>query len=317
MNLRKVPVLSLKKYISGSQEEKNQFCKDLFNGFKDYGFVVIEDHTVSESLIKKSYELSKAFFSLTDSYKEQYKIPGAFGQRGYISYRSETAKGFSVADLKEFWHIGRQAKSSQLKKLGYLPNVWPTEVPEFKETFLKIYSELEKTGNLLLEALTYSLEVEKDYFKKSHNMGNSILRLLHYPPVPDFVEPGATRASAHQDIDTLSLLLASKGGGLQLLEKEGTWLPIEADPGRIICNCGDMLDRITGSVLKSTTHRVVIPLEEEFRKASRYSMPFFLHGRGDWKLEKLPKFKDKGEDIPVITADDYLQERLKELGLKK
>jgi isopenicillin N synthase-like dioxygenase len=295
--MRKVPVLSLKNYTHGTPEQKQKFIEDLYSAFKDYGFLVLDNHAIDPRLLNKAYDLSKRFFDLPYESKEHYKVPNAFGQIGFTAYKSETAKNWTVADLKEFWHVGRELPDSELEKLGYMKNVWPTELPEFKEVFLKIYSELEKTGNILLEALTYSLGVEPDFFRKSHNNGASVLRLLHYPKIPNEVEPGSVRAFKHSDI------------------KNGEWLPIESDKTKIVVNVGDMLQRI--SDLSSTVHQVCNPKEEELKNKSRYSMPFFLHARGDWKLEKLAKFKGQGEDLPIITANEYLHERLKELGLKK
>jgi isopenicillin N synthase-like dioxygenase len=328
MNSRKVPVLSLKKYISGSEEEKAQFCSDLFDGFKNYGFIVIEDHPISADLLKKAYGLSKEFFSLPDETKEKHILSGASGQRGFVKFKTEHAKSSPIADLKEFFHLGRELPEARLKELKYFPNVWPIEVNDFKETFLQMYNELEKTGKLLLEALTPSLEVEKTFFDDRVTDGNNIIRLLHYPKMPDGVDPDAIRAQKHTDIDLLTLLLPpdlppNSDSGLQVLDSNGEWISIITNPNNLIINIGDMMEILTNGVLKSTLHRVKNPTNTSSHKQDgdynvpRYSAPYFIHVRGDVLLECLPKFIGDGVKFESITGDDFLQQRLKEIGLKK
>jgi isopenicillin N synthase-like dioxygenase len=320
MNSKKVPLLSLKKYTHGSDKEKAKFEQDLFNGFKEYGFVVIENHTIDKNLLKKSYSLSKEFFDLPFENKNHYKLDKNFSQRGYTPYLTEHARDSKgVKDLKEFYHVGRELSEEKSKLSNHIPNVWPSEVVEFKETFLKMYSELEKVGDLILKALTPSLGVAPDFFSMT-NEGSSVLRLLNYPPIPDGADPKALRAAAHFDINLITLLVAPdvpKGldSGLSLLDKDGEWLPIKSNPDTIIVNIGDMIERITNGYLKSTLHRVTNP--DPDRNISRRSAPFFIHPRGEVVLKCLAKFVGDGENFPPITAEEFLHERLKEIGLKK
>lgn len=312
MSLRKVPALNLNDFLSSDIDVRRKFERDLFESFTEYGFVVLKEHPISESLLDEAYRLQANFFNLPIEQKLAYQSPDG-GQRGYTPYRTENAKGSKTKDLKEFWHIGRELDASSEDWKKYPPNLWPTEIDQFKEIFLKIYLELEKTGNLILSALEPSLGVEPGFFKPRMHNGNSILRLLHYPALADSViEPGAIRAEKHSDINTITVLVASRQSGLQLLDNTGEWIDVDSAENNLVVNIGDMLNRIAPQ-LKSTIHRVINP-EGIKIKEPRYSMPFFHHFRSEVKLAPIDINKNLE---PVITADDYLMERLREIGLKK
>lgn len=315
MSQRKVPSLSLKDYSSSDPAVRQKFIDDLYNSFKEYGFVVIKDHSIPIDLMQKAYKLQEQLFSLPVETKNKY-IMNNGGQRGYTPFGTEHAKDAKVSDLKEFFHIGRDYKETEPEATLYPQNVWINDIPEFKDTFKKLYAQLENVGDVLLEALTPSLEVPKDFFKTRTYNGNTVMRLLHYPPIPDHLEPGQVRAGRHTDINLITLLLAAQGGGLQLQDKDGQWLEVGANPDEIAVNMGDMLSRMTNDVLPSTVHQVVNPSDPALNK-SRYSMPLFLHPRKGVILSELPKFKGQGTKYPDIESDEFLNQRLKEIGLKK
>jgi isopenicillin N synthase-like dioxygenase len=194
-------------------------------------------------------------------------------------------------------------------------NVWPTEVPGFKETFSELYASFERTGLTILRAIARYLKVDEDFFTDTVRDGNSVMRLLHYPPIAS--APGShVRAGAHEDINTITLLLGADEAGLELLTQDGRWVPVSPKAGELVVNIGDMLHRLTNGVLRSTSHRVVNPPAERSGR-SRFSMPFFLHFRSDFLIEALPGTVASGErpKWDPITADDYLQERLREIKL--
>lgn len=311
---RKVPELSLNAYIDGSPTEKSDFVNDFFGGLKDYGFIVLKDHPISDALLNKAYALVKAFYDLPVEAKNKYALKDKGFQRGYTPFGQEHAKNAKVSDLKEFWHVGRELTPGHRYEADYPKNIWPAEVPEFREVMSKIYTELDRVGQIMLEALTGPLKVEKDFFKKMSNDGNSILRLLHYPPIPEGVDPRCIRAAAHEDINLITILVSATTSGLQLLDRDGTWLDIESDPNSLIVDAGDMLARITNDVIPSTTHRVVNP---EGPNLTRYSMPFFMHPNPDALLTCLPSCRGEGEKYPPITSQDFLMQRLREIGLLK
>jgi isopenicillin N synthase-like dioxygenase len=312
---RKVPVLSLKSYTDGSQNDQLTFINELFRGIKDYGFIILKDHEVHAPLLAKAYEMSQAFFSLPTEVKMQYaKVAG--GQRGYTPFGTEHAKDSPVMDLKEFWHVGREVSADHKFAKYYPSNVWPAaQVPEFRETFEAIFSSLEQAGSAMLQALTFPLEVPSHYFDTMTDEGNSILRLLHYPPIPEGVDPRCIRAAAHEDINLITILPAATTSGLQLKDRDGTWLDIESDPGTLIVDAGDMLARATNDVIPSTTHRVINP--QDGRNESRYSMPFFMHPNPEAILSCIPSCKGQGAKYPDISSHDFLMQRLKEIGLLK
>ena len=298
-----------------SDRDPQGFANELGRSFEDYGFAIIADHGIPDELIHRAEEKAKAFFALPDEVKRRYHIPGGGGARGYTPFGIETAKGQKAHDLKEFWHVGRDLPPGH-KFRGHMPdNVWPEEVESFRDTFTELYATFDRTGLKILKAIARYLGVDEDYFADTVRDGNSVMRLLHYPPIEG--EPGShVRAGAHEDLNTITLLLGAEEAGLELLTKEGEWIPVAPRPGELVVNIGDMLQRLTNGRLRSTSHRVVNPPAER-RGHSRYSMPFFLHFRSDFLIEALPGTVPAGEQPkwPPITADDYLQERLREIKL--
>ena len=312
--LRRVPELSLNTYIDGAPAEKAKFVEEFFSGLKDYGFIVLKDHPISDALLNQAYELVARFFTEPVTVKNKYALKDQGFQRGYTPFGQEHAKDAKVSDLKEFWHVGRDLAPGHRYESLYPKNIWPAEVPEFQEVMTKIYRELDRVGKIMLEALTGPLGLEKDYFEKSVGDGNSILRLLHYPPIPEGVDPRCIRAAAHEDINLITILVSATTSGLQLKDRDGTWLDIESEPNSLIVDAGDMLARLTNEVIPSTTHRVVNPAGPN---TTRYSMPFFMHPNPDAMLTCLPSCVGEGAKYAPISSQDFLMQRLREIGLLK
>ncbi len=280
------------------------------DAFARTGFAVVSDHGIPERVIARALGATKALFALHDSAKAAYVVPNGGGQRGMTAFGVETAKGAVARDLKEFWHVGRELPSGHDFD-DYMPrNVWPWEWPDFKPAVIELYNALETAGSKLLRALAVHLGLAPDAFADSVRDGNSVLRLLHYPPLKGG-EGDSIRAGAHQDINVITLLLGADEAGLQLLDRQGQWRDIAAPPGSLVCNIGDMLQRLSGGRLPSTTHRVVNPTPE-LAGVARYSTPFFLHFRPDYLIETMPGGRS---DWPAITAHEFLQERLREIKL--
>ncbi len=314
--LRKVPTLSLGSYLKGTQDDKVKFIEQLFHGVKDYGFIILKDHDVSKELLTQAYEVLEKFYKLSDVQKRSYISELGGGQRGYTSFGKEHAKGSPVMDLKEFWHVGREVPDGHAFAKYYPKNIWPDEaLPEFRPIFEKLYAQLELAGIQMMEALTYPLQVDKDFFSRMVVEGNSILRLLHYPPIPEGVDTRCIRAAAHEDINFITILPAATTSGLQLKDRDGSWLDIETDYGALIVDAGDMLARITNNLIPSTTHRVINP--QDGTNGSRYSMPFFMHPHPESLLSCLPSCRGDGAQFPDITANEFLMQRLREIGLVK
>ena len=284
------------------------FAQALGASFARHGFAVVADHGLSESLTSGMLADAKALFALGEATKNRYRVTGGAGQRGYTPFAVETAKDAARPDLKEFWHVGRQGGSG-------LENLWPSELPAFRAHALNLFAALETLGQRILAAIGAYLDLEPGRLEDAAREGNSVLRLLHYPSA-DF-ESGSLRASPHEDINAITLLLGAEEAGLEILDRSGAWLAINPPPGAVVVNIGDMLARLTNDVLPSTTHRVVNPAAER-RGVARYSMPFFLHFRGDFVIETLPECvtPDRPDRYPApIRAADFLAQRLREIGL--
>lgn len=308
-----IPPISLVEQASNPES----FAQKFGGSFQRYGFAVIADHGIDPALIDRAWTLTKAFFDEPADYKTRFHLPGKAGARGYTPFGTEIAKDASEHDLKEFWHVGRDLPEGHRYRATMPDNLWPDRPEGFQETFTQLYAEFDRVGARLLAAIARYLGLAYDWFVDPVHLGNSVLRLLHYPPVsPD--APGV-RAGAHEDINLITLLLGAEESGLQLLDRDGRWLPIKPPEGAMVVNVGDMLQRLTNHVLPSTTHRVVNPPVER-RGIPRYSMPFFLHLRSDFEIRTLPGCisADNPNRYPEpITADDYLFERLREIGLLK
>lgn len=311
--MQRVPELSLKSFSQGAGREKTRFIEDLFVGLKQYGFVILKDHPIELSLLRQAYSLSEQLFALPLAVKESYIGKEGGGQRGYTPFGKEHAKGNSLPDLKEFWHVGRDLPMNHRLKSSFPGNIWPRELADFESTFKNMFRALDDTGRILLQALTGVLEVDAHYFTRMTDTGSSILRLLHYPPVPAGVDAGCIRAAAHEDINLITLLVSASSSGLELLTRDGEWLAVDAAPDTIIVDSGDMLARITNEVI-STTHRVVNP---KGPNVSRYSMPFFMHPNPDALLTCIPSCQGDQIKYPDILANEFLFERLREIGLTK
>jgi isopenicillin N synthase-like dioxygenase len=316
----KIPSLDLADFTGGDPVRRKKFVNELGAAYNTIGFVAIRNHFMDEELSRKLYDVVKRFFALPEEVKKKYEIPGLSGQRGYIGKGKEHAKGRNTGDLKEFYHVGQEVVGDDPIKQEYPDNVWPSEIREFREIGLEVYRQLEKTGVEMLRAIALYLGLPENYFDAKVRHGNSILRPIHYYPIenPDAVPADAVRAAEHGDINLITLLMGASADGLQVLRRDGKWIPITALPEQLVVNVGDMLERLTNKKLKSTIHRVVNP-PKHLMNTPRYSIPFFMHPRSEMSLAALPGCVDAShpklwEDI---TAGEFLNQRLKEIGLKK
>ncbi|MDX2049224.1 MAG: 2-oxoglutarate and iron-dependent oxygenase domain-containing protein [Chitinophagaceae bacterium] len=312
-----IPSVDLSDFLSGDGSRKKAFVQQLGKAYEDVGFVAVKNHGIPENLIADLYLITQEFFSLPLDKKINYEVPGLAGQRGYTSFGREHAKGSVAADLKEFFQYGQTVEDNDSIKKEYPDNVSVGEMKEFNPTFFSAYRAFEKSGKALLRAIALYLNLDENYFDQHIHNGNSILRAIHYPPITN--EPkSAIRAEQHEDINLITLLVGASAEGLQILTKQNEWVPVTALQGQIVVNVGDMLQRLTNNKLRSTTHRVVNPPRELWH-TSRFSIPFFLHPRSEMSLACLEGCIDNEHPkaYPDATAGEYLDERLREIGLKK
>ena len=309
-----VPTLSLRAQASDPQA----FAADLGGSFRRFGFAIVADHGIPQDLVARAWAETAALFALPEEEKCGYHTPGGGGARGYTPFKTEIAKGAATVDLKEFWHVGRELAPGHRFADVMAPNIWPERPAGFRDTFLELFAAFDRAGDRLLSAIALHLGLDAHWFERAVKDGNSVLRLLHYPPIPADAE--GVRAGAHEDINLITLLLGAEEAGLELLDRDADrWLSVKPPADALVVNVGDMLQRLTNHVLPSTTHRVVNPPPER-RGHSRYSMPFFLHPAPDFLIETLPgcMTSDNPNRYPTpITAHDYLHERLVEIGLVK
>jgi len=310
---RQVPELSMLSYVNGSAQDKTTFIDGLYNGLKDYGFIILKDHIIDQNKVDRAYDLVHEFFQLPTEKKMNYFDEKIAGQRAYTPFRTEHAKNNPNPDLKEFWHVGRSLSESSAYKGIYPENIWPTEIAEFKNAFQELYSAMDQTAVVLLEALGTALEVPEGYFKEMIADGNSILRTIHYPPTKGQDTHNSIRAAAHEDINLITMLVGATASGLQLLDRDGTWLDVNSKPGQIVVDTGDMMSRLTNNVLPATTHRVINP---EADSEARYSMPYFVHPHSNAMLSSLDSCEGTGRKFDDIKAGAFLEQRLIEIGLK-
>jgi len=308
----RIPTLDIQRFHS----DREAFVAELGAAYREWGFAGIRNHGIPQTLIDNAYDVFQRFFALPEEAKRKYHVPGGGGARGYTPFGIETAKGAEHYDLKEFWHVGREIPRDSRHAGVMPPNLWPEEVPEFREVAYGLYQALDRLGSQVLSALALHIGLAEDWFADKTNEGNSILRPIHYPPITATDIPNV-RAGAHEDINLITLLVGASAEGLEVLSRKGEWVPFTADADTIVVNIGDMLQRLSNHVYPSTTHRVVNPPGERARQP-RYSTPFFLHPNPDFLIKTLPQCvsADNPDRYPEpITAHDYLLERLREIKL--
>jgi isopenicillin N synthase-like dioxygenase len=315
-----IPSLDLADFYGEDAGKKERFVNALGTAYNNIGFVAIKNHFLTNEMQNNLYSAIKKYFALADDVKKEHEGAGLAGQRGYTGKGKEHAKGRNTGDLKEFYHVGQDLAPAELAKEGYPANIWPKEVPELKEAAIDVYRALEKTGTYMLRAIALYLNLPEKYFDDKIKHGNSILRPIHYFPIadPSSVPDDAVRAAEHGDINLITLLMGASADGLQVLRRDGKWIPITALPDQLVVNVGDMLERLTNKKLKSTIHRVVNP-PREVMNVPRYSIPFFMHPRSEMSLAALDSCVDQSnpKQWSDITAGEFLDQRLREIGLKK
>jgi isopenicillin N synthase-like dioxygenase len=312
-----VPQLDIRRFDQGSAADRQSFISDLGEALRSFGFVGIREHGLDDALVSRCYTMLRQFFALPNETKMRYHIPGGGGARGYTAFGVETAKDATVADLKEFWHVGREVPADSPWSSTLAPNLWPNEVEGFRETLYGLYDALDQLGNRVLRGIALVLGLDENWFADKVDHGNSILRPIHYPPIRTDFPEGAVRSGAHGDINLITLLVGSGEPGLQILSRKNEWIPVSTIEGVVVCNVGDMLERLTNNVLPSTIHRVVNP-PEPWASQPRYSIPFFLHPNSEFEIKTLPECVSEGnpDRYPEsITADEFLQQRLREIKL--
>jgi isopenicillin N synthase-like dioxygenase len=306
-----LPALSMRDRRS----DPKGFARAMGESYAAFGFAIVRDHGLDAGAIGRALAATKAFFALPDAVKRKYRLEGQAGQRGYIPFGVEAAKNADVVDLKEFWHVGRELAPTHRYRAAMPENVWPSEIASFRDDVYGLYCELDAMGAQLLSSIATFLELPSDFFVTATQDGNSVLRLLHYPPTPP--KPAGVRAAAHEDINVITLLLGAEEAGLQLKTRDGRWLAVNPPQGALVVNIGDMLQRLTNHLLPSTTHRVVNPAPERAH-LPRYSIPFFLHFAPDYLIETAPSCitaDNPNRYQTPITAHDFLYERLREIRL--
>ena len=313
-----IPVLNLQDYVSNDESRRNKFVQELGEALIDIGFFSLTGHGIDLDHIDKAYSVSEKFFALPAATKAKYENQDGPKQRGHIPFGIEAAKGNPTPDLKEFWQTGRSLSPDNPHFDSIPPNIWPdADLPEFQDTIDGLYKEMDHLGVLLLEACALYLGKDKNWFVDMAQDGNTILRVIHYPPIAEDADPNAVRAAQHEDINFITLLVGATADGLEVMDHDGSWIAVEGKHDHIIVDTGDMIQNITNGLYKAITHRVVNP---EDAKGDRYSMPLFVHPRPDVDLTPRPEFFDRtgGEaKYPSITAGEYLAQRLREIGLQK
>lgn len=317
IEMTNIPSVDLADFLSDDPQRKQKFVDAIGLAYEEIGFVALKNHFLSDDLVEALYKEIKSFFALDLVAKSNYEIKGLAGQRGYVSFGKEHAKGRTKGDLKEFWHFGQEPSDGTENSDDYPENIQVKELKDFNHIGMEAYRMLEKTGVFVLRALALHIGLEEKYYDQWVSNGNSILRPIHYPPITQEPE-GAVRAGAHGDINLITLLMGASSGGLQVLRKDGKWIDAIPKEDELVINVGDMLERHTNNKLRSTIHRVINPPREQWDQP-RYSIPFFMHPRSEMPLNALEECidKDHPKTYSDITAGEFLSQRLQEIGLKK
>lgn len=315
--MRSIPVVDYADFLSQDEKRKLKFIQAVGDSLKDIGFFALKNHGIPLEAVEESYRLGDEFFALSDEVKRSYLQPQIAHQRGYTAFGVEHAKNNPAPDLKEFWQTGRSHPTSG-KTPTYVPNVWPDRhVSGFKPVIDGLYVQMEQLSQNLLQSCSLYLDKPMDWLGSMAEDGNTIMRIIHYPPLGNDVPKGAVRSAAHEDINFITLLVTATADGLEVMDHDGSWIQVEGDASHIIVDSGDMLQNLTNGLFKSTTHRVVNPENSNER---RFSMPMFVHPRNEIDLTPRQEFVEiTGGKVNYqsINAGDYLHQRLVEIGLAK
>lgn len=308
-----IPTLDMQRFHT----DRAAFVAELGRAYETWGFCCVVNHGVDEAVMAAAYEAFKAFFALDLHSKQRYLVPGSGGARGYTGFKVETAKDSQFPDLKEFWHVGREIPNDSKYRAFMPPNLNVSEIPGFSARAYALFEALDELGSRMLSAMALHLKLNEHFFADKTNFGNSVLRAIHYPPIQDGSVPNV-RAGQHEDINLITLLIGASAAGLEVLSRSGEWVAITSIPGAIVCNVGDMLQRLTNHVFPSTTHRVVNPKDQTLARQPRYSIPYFLHPNPDYLIETLPgciSAENPNRYPEPISSHDYLLKRLREINL--
>ena len=314
---RQLTVLDFNDFIGGDEDRKQQFIQGCGTALQDIGFFALKNHGISISLIEECYQQADDFFSLSEDVKMKYLRPEIAHQRGYTAFGIENAKGNPAPDLKEFWQNGRTHIEGKPLP-SYPDNVWPDEeITQFRPNVDDLFLQMEKLSRSILQSCSLYLGMGENWLGNMAEEGNTIMRVIHYPPLGENAPIGAVRSAAHEDINFITLLVTATADGLEVMDHDGTWIKVEGNAEYIIIDSGDMIQNLTNGLFKSTTHRVVNPTSNS---TTRFSMPLFVHPRNEIDLSPQAEFiaMTGGKALyPSISAGDYLHKRLVEIGLIK
>ena len=312
---RSIPTVDFRLGCSEDAEDRQRFVDDVGNALKDIGFFALVNHGIPRTLIDDVYRQCDLFFELDEAVKREYLRPNIAHQRGYTAFGVEHAKNNPAPDLKEFWQAGRPASQTG-EATGYPENIWPTNhVPRFQAVTEDLYLRMEALAERLLKACSTYVGQSQDWLSNMTTDGNTIMRMIHYPPLGEETPPGAVRSAQHEDINFITLLVTATADGLEVMDHDGSWIKVTDQNDAIIVDSGDMLQNLTNGLFKSTTHRVVNPVHANTR---RYSMPMFVHPSNDIDLtphHAMVALTGGVATFPSITAGEYLHQRLREIGL--
>ncbi len=295
-------------------EDPKQFADQLGRNHRLTGFCAISDHPIEKELVDSCVAMFADFFGQSEELKMKYFDADLGGARGYTPYKVETPKGGQNADLKEFWQMGRELSENHPYKKFMSDNLYVSEIPEFKNTIQKLYNAYDLFAQQLMQAIAIYLDLDENYFGSVIDNGNSILRVIHYPPV-DSEEVGE-RSGAHKDINLFTLLIGGSSPGLEILVN-GQWVPVQIERDVMLCNAQEMLERFTNNRVPALIHRVTKGPTKS-TDSPRYAIPFFVHPNPDWPITTQPSSIDT--DHPDLypesnLTDDFLQQRLHEIKL--
>ncbi len=305
-----IPVIDFGPFISGTTAQQQQVAQEIYQACHHVGFMYLKQHGVPRDLLDRVFGQSQRFFARPLAEKEQLAWSSEFSNRGYVGMLRERLDPNQPGDLKECFNAGVEgatASSPDTTNPALTQNKWLPHDDAFRQTVLEFFDACTVTANHVFRAFSLALQLPDSFISDRHQKREHVLRLLHYPPMSQIPEPGQIRAGAHSDYGSITLLFQDDVGGLEVQTTDGQWLLAPCIPDTVLVNTGDLIQRWSNDVFRSTKHRVGIPTGDRAHK-SRYSIAFFCQPDCDAEIACIDSCQspDNPPKYPPILSGDYL-----------
>ncbi|MGB3491616.1 MAG: 2-oxoglutarate and iron-dependent oxygenase domain-containing protein [Elainellaceae cyanobacterium] len=308
-----IPLVDFAPFLIDDSIGQQQVAAEIYRACHEIGFLYVINHGIPQDMIDRAFEQSQQFFDLPLAQKQKVAWSNEFSNRGYVGRERERLDETQPGDVKEAFNIGQEVPQDQAFSQGaaLVLNRWPAGQDAFRTTISELFETCTVAAAHVLRAFAIALSMPETFIVEQHRTHNYTLRLLHYPPLDAMPKPGQMRAGAHSDYGSLTLLFQDDVGGLEVLNAKEQWIAAPAVPGAILVNTGDLMERWSNDVFRSTQHRVRLP-DADHAGCDRYSIAFFCQPDAEAEIACLPTCQSATHppQYPPVKSGEYLLSRL-------